>query len=62
MAENEGLSYDIRNSPQISAATSNSGTELAVIVFVVMIMAVAIGGFLYWRKSKHHSTPGTTET
>ena len=66
MHENEGNleSYDIKDSAQLSSATSNAGTEFAVIILLVVILAVAVGGFLYHRKVKNSRNfiAGNTET
>merc|ERR1712046_149266 len=55
MNENEGSlePYDIKDDAQIQSASSNTGTEFAVIVLLVVILAVAVGGFLYRRKTKN---------
>ena len=50
--EDSNHNYDIQNSPQIGSATSNTGTEFAVMILFFVIIGLSIGGFLYWRKKK----------
>merc|ERR1711879_915277 len=56
MGDSQG--YAIRNAEELKMAQSNTGTEITVVVLLAVIVAMAVAGFMYWKKKKSTHTPG----